>query len=249
MGSQRGFTLIELIMVIVILGIISTISVRFIQFSTQGAIDTADRQKMALGGSIMTEQISREVRDGLPTSLRIHDDGNRECLEFIRIAEGGRYTEGDRTEPADEFETEDGAQTDEPIGRVSIYPYAGDVYASGTEVLSITEGDWSGNTVEFGGSETFATNSPRRRFHVLGSPVTYCERDGFLLRYSGYGVGNDFENAEPAVAGAGLSGATFGVDAPSLTRNALVTIELQFEADRTNETHTLAQEVQIRNVP
>ena len=247
MAPQRGFTLTELIMVIVILGIISTISVRFIQLSSQGAIDTAERQKMALGGSVMVEQISRELRNALPTSLRTHNNGD--CVEFIRIAEGGRYTEGDRTEPAEEFETEDGPQTDEATGRVSIYPYAGNVYSGGSGVLSMGDGDWSGNSVQFDDPETFAANSPRRRFHVLASPVTYCAEEEFLVRYSGYDIGSDFDTEDSAVAGAGLAGGAFEVDAPSLTRNALVTIELQFASDRTDETHTLAQEVQIRNVP
>ncbi|PAU76373.1 MSHA biogenesis protein MshO [Halovibrio salipaludis] len=250
MGSERGFTLTELIIVIVILGIVASISVRFIQFSSRGAIDTAERQQMAMAASIMTERMSRELREALPTSLRERDGGN--CIEFIPIGAGGRYVEGDRTQATGSFQTEGQAFQSRITGKVSIYPYVGDAYSPGNPGAVSEQGaDWVGDQVQFNGTEdqAFEANSPRRRFYMVGSPVAYCGEGGFLWRYSGHGIGENFRSGTSAVAGAGLTAASFSVDRPSLTRNALVTIELALQADRNGETYSLAQEVQIRNVP
>jgi len=250
MSGVRGFTLTELIMVIVILGIVASISVRFIQFSSQGAIDTAERQQMAMAASIMTERMSRELREALPTSLRAREKGS--CIEFIPIRAGGRYAEGDRTRPTDFFQTEDQAFQSRITGQVSIYPYVGNPYSPGNPgAVSEQSADWVGDQVEFNGSEdqAFGANSPRRRFYLVGTPVAYCGESGLLRRYSGYGIGDNFRSGVGAIAGAGLTDVRFSVDRPSLTRNALVTIELELKGDRTDETYSLAQEVQIRNVP
>ena len=249
MGGERGFTLTELVLVIVILGIVATISVRFIQLSSQGAIDTAERQQMAMAASIMTERISRELREALPTSIEARDGGG--CVEFIPIKAGGRYTDGDRTRSLSSFQTEGQALEGGVTGKVSVYPYAGNPYSPGNPAtVSQQNATWFDNTVAFtGGEQSFRANSPQRRFYQVESPVAYCAESGFLRRYSGYRIGEDFRSGTSAVAGAGLATASFSVDAPTLTRNALVTIELELDATRTEESYSLAQEVQIRNVP
>ena len=48
MQRSGGFTLVELVMVIVLLGIVATISVQFVALSTRGAIDAGDRQQRSL---------------------------------------------------------------------------------------------------------------------------------------------------------------------------------------------------------
>ena len=51
--GQRGFTLTELIIVIVLLGIISVIPISFIRYSAQGALDTANRQRLAMAAGVI----------------------------------------------------------------------------------------------------------------------------------------------------------------------------------------------------
>lgn len=48
MRRAAGFTLVELIIVIVLLAIVATISVQFVALSTRGAIDVSSRQQRAL---------------------------------------------------------------------------------------------------------------------------------------------------------------------------------------------------------
>lgn len=57
--KPAGFTLVELIMVIVVLGILATGSVRFIALSAEGLVDTGARQALASSATIAVEKIGR----------------------------------------------------------------------------------------------------------------------------------------------------------------------------------------------
>ncbi|MBQ0779683.1 MAG: prepilin-type N-terminal cleavage/methylation domain-containing protein, partial [Thalassolituus oleivorans] len=70
MAFSRGFTLIELVITIVLAGILATISVKFLQFSSQGLVSSAGRQQLAASGYVVNEQVSRAVRNALPGSIR-----------------------------------------------------------------------------------------------------------------------------------------------------------------------------------
>src|SRR6056297_2586468 len=90
MVRSRGFTLVELIMVIVLLAIVATISVQFVALSTQGAIDTGERQQRALKAVVISEQISRMLREAFPLSVRPTGAG---CIEWLPIAGATTYVD------------------------------------------------------------------------------------------------------------------------------------------------------------
>jgi len=89
MRRAEGFTLVELVIVIVLLAIVATISVQFVALSTRGTIDVSARQQRALQGVVISEQISRELREAFPLSIRVA--GN--CLEWLPIEAGTAYTD------------------------------------------------------------------------------------------------------------------------------------------------------------
>src|SRR5690554_1980814 len=89
MRRQAGFTLIELIMVIVLLAIVATVSVQFVSLSTRGALDVGARQHRSLAGVVVSEQISRQLREALPTSVRINASGS--CVEWMPIRAASYY--------------------------------------------------------------------------------------------------------------------------------------------------------------
>jgi MSHA biogenesis protein MshO len=93
--KQNGFTLVELIVVIVITGILSTFLVQFILLPIQSYSDVARRTRLVDIANSVIEKIRLDVREALPNSLRVGDcdgDGNLgDCLEFLRAPLGGRY--------------------------------------------------------------------------------------------------------------------------------------------------------------
>ena len=87
MHQRAGFTLIELLMVIVLLGIVATVSVRFVSLSTQGALDVSARQLRAFQGVVVSEQITRELREAFALSVRTSGD----CIEWLPLEAGTNY--------------------------------------------------------------------------------------------------------------------------------------------------------------
>lgn len=89
--SSCGFTLIEMIMVIVITGIIAAIVAVFIRSPIQGYVDSTRRAELTDAADVALRRISRDVRLALPNSLRVMTAGGVAYIEFIMTQSGGRY--------------------------------------------------------------------------------------------------------------------------------------------------------------
>ncbi len=91
MTRLRGFTLVEMIMVIVITGIISGMVAVFIVKPVQGYTDTVRRANMTDAADTTLRRLARDVRLALPNSLRVANSGGVNYIEFIITSDGGRY--------------------------------------------------------------------------------------------------------------------------------------------------------------
>lgn len=90
----RGFTLIELVSVIVLLGIISVAIIPIITNSVD--IYQADNSRAALiqKGRLALERIAREVREAVPNTLETVIDGaGNPGIQFLQVRSGGRYVD------------------------------------------------------------------------------------------------------------------------------------------------------------
>ena len=252
----RGFTLVELIIVIILLGIVSTISVRFITFSTQGAVDTSARQQRALSGVVISEQISRALREALPTSVR--SDGD--CIEWMPVKAGSNYLNLPRGADPSGFDAISLPNGGSETGRVVVYGYSGDVYEPDNPgPISPPASMDSTGRVDFDGGQNhrFTTNSPRKRFFIVDSPNTLCQGGEFLYRYRDYNIEptiganlpTSMPNREVLAANLASDSLSFNVSPPTLTRGAIVSVRFTLEDPDSGETLDVSQEVQIRNVP
>ncbi|MCB1749187.1 MAG: prepilin-type N-terminal cleavage/methylation domain-containing protein [Gammaproteobacteria bacterium] len=84
----RGFTLIELVVVILLTAAVAALAGRNVTGPVLGFVDTSRRAALVDAGHTAITRITREVRLALPNSVRI-DGGN--ALEFLRTRTGGRY--------------------------------------------------------------------------------------------------------------------------------------------------------------
>lgn len=266
-GAQRqaGFTLTELIIVIVLLGIVAVIPVSFVRDAARGAVDTANRQQLSLSASVASEQLTRALRAALPGSLRVSP--NQRCIEFIPILASTVYQAAPMASPATEFQVLALSGTRSAQGRAVIYPYAGsqaDLYAPASPgVISAQTVDLPAGTDDVtltfdSGSHQFVSDSPGRRLFVVDTPVSFCQKGTFLYRYQNYGFQAAIDDNLPATFAAGreviaapLEANTMTFDAipPTLRRNAIVTFEFALQSDRSDDRMTVSQEVQLRNVP
>jgi MSHA biogenesis protein MshO len=86
-AGARGFSLVELVVVIVITGIIASVVGLFITGPIQGFLDLSRRSELVDSAQLALTRVGRDVRGALPNSVRI--SGN--ALELLLTADGDRY--------------------------------------------------------------------------------------------------------------------------------------------------------------
>jgi MSHA biogenesis protein MshO len=89
---QRGFTMIEIVLVIVILGVIGAMVATFMKKPVDAYFDAARRSALTDVADTATRRLARDIRKALPNSLRLPASGSPSgCVEFIPTKMGGRY--------------------------------------------------------------------------------------------------------------------------------------------------------------
>jgi MSHA biogenesis protein MshO len=92
MTRQRGFTLVELIIVMVLVGVIAGILVLQIRPAMQSYLAIRQRANLTSQADAALRRILWEVRTAVPNSLRYTFDGAQsQCIEFVPTRDGGRF--------------------------------------------------------------------------------------------------------------------------------------------------------------
>lgn len=183
-GGQRGVTLVELIVALVVLGALLPLVSMFVRDQIEGYTDVVRRAELVDIADSASRRMARDLQRALPNSVRTPDTS---CVEFIPTRAGGRYRlekdAGGAGDPLD-FSAEDtafdlfGDNPDIAVGDlVAVYnlgiPGAADAYdlspATSTvaNVTAIEAGDLSGETKLRIGKKEFPLASPSNRFHVI----------------------------------------------------------------------------------
>lgn len=261
--SQSGFTLVELVVTIVLIGILGTGLSSFIGNTTKGMVDTAERSQVGTIALLVSESLSRHLREALPNSIRISTD-NR-CLEYIPIYTGTDYLSVPVSVAASQFEVAPFSNigigfnfSTQPL-RVAVYPSTvTGLYTLGSNsVISGLVNQLSAGTtanaitLELTGAHQFPTDSPSKRLYLVEQPRMFCFDGSLLYRYADYGFNSSFSTtglANQLVFGSRLSQGQFTYTPGTLQRNAVINISFTI-AGRDGLLQAVNQEVQIRNVP
>ena len=85
LAANKGFTLIELVTVIIVLGIVSIGITGFLRSGFQIYADANERQQILSESQFVVERLNRELRMAIPNSARLIYDAAAEiqCLEFV----------------------------------------------------------------------------------------------------------------------------------------------------------------------
>lgn len=89
--SAAGFTLVELIVVMVITGILAGMVALFIRSPIQAYVDSVARAEITDVADLALRRLARDLRLALPNSVRIKQDGSQFYMELLLTKTGGRY--------------------------------------------------------------------------------------------------------------------------------------------------------------
>lgn len=108
LNAVKGFTLVELITVMVITGIIAMVVVNIISTPMESFSDMKRRAELVDIAELTLHRMSREIHHALPNSIKINTVGSVKTIAFLHTVSGGRYaTTGtnafDSTKPTNSF--------------------------------------------------------------------------------------------------------------------------------------------------
>lgn len=267
--GQRGFTLVEAILVIVITGILAGVVSVFIRGPVQGYFDAARRAGLSDIADTALRRMARDIQGALPNSVRV---SGAAFMEFVPIKDAGRYRAevgsavGDDplnfASPTDNSFDVLGPQVTVASGDAIVIYNMGvtgaDVYA-GTSRRAASAPFGSVAKVTFLSAGTqFPFASPGSRFQVISTAVSYaCDlAAGKLWRYSGYSISStqpaslaalDGLGATKALLASNVSACSFAYTAGTLERNGMVTANLAITEE--GETVSLLHQVNVVNTP
>lgn len=269
---QAGFTLVEMIMVIVIIGIIAGMVAMFIRAPVEGYVDSVRRAELTDQADVALRRIARDVRLALPNSLReLKTSGVTTGFEFILTKSGGRYrnetdgsTGGDMisfTDAADRSFDVLGPLPDIAVNDQVVIYNLGDGYAPADAYTLgnvATVSAIAGKTITLAGNPYAAQSpplpSPHSRFQVVDQNervVRYDCRNNELRRLQGCSLASPSVCAGTGhlLAGGGGVTASCTIDYSSAEtgRNGLLFISLTLS--HSGESVTLFNQIHVDNSP
>ena len=224
---RNGFTLVELITVMVVLAVLALGASSYIGIGSQMYVDAAQREQLLAQSRFVAERLVRELRNALPNSIKAEND----CLEFMPIKAVGLY----QSLTADSLTYSWLSAPVEENDYIVIYAQYPQHVRPGAQSRARRVSALVGtDTLTFSGA-AFSVESPARRFYVYDETVRYCRLGANLTR-----------NGE-LMAQQLQADSRFTVAEATLERNALVNLYLNFGP--TGSGMFFNYEVHIPNVP
>ncbi|MDT8990218.1 prepilin-type N-terminal cleavage/methylation domain-containing protein [Curvibacter sp. APW13] len=270
MRKLRGFTLVELVMVIVILGVIGGMVAVFMRGPIDAYFASARRAGLTDVADTTVRRMGRDIRKALPNSVRTPTN---QCIEFIPTKTGGRYRAqgtgflnfaasttsfnelGDNTaRPSDQQIAVNDVVVVYNLGIAGSDAYAQDNTAVVDTPAPTVSGTPAETTITIV-AKKFPLESGSNRFHVVPAGeqvVGFVCTGGQLLRYT---TGLPYaapascprSGATTSVLAKNISACNFSYTGSDLQRNALVRMSLQLTDS--GETVSLQHEVHVNNTP
>ena len=254
-----GFTLIEVVTVIVIIGVLASGVASFTKFSTQIYNEASEREQLISSTRFAIERLTREVRNALPNSLRVSANAsgsNNTCLEFMPIIDTTLYVDvaispeiaTNTIEVVDINNFLNAARLTaanvDDINELSVVVYPlnpNDGYAGSSKLFGVSAFNTSNATITLDSAAQFPQDSPIQRLYVVDTnqSVKYCLQATQLTRQR---AGN-----LSVLMAENINSLAFSVADTTLERNAMV--QILFTLEKNNEQVVFNHEVQVINVP
>lgn len=236
---QKGFTLVELVIVIIILSALGIMTSSYIGTGVDIYTGIAERDKSLNSIRFVMERLRREVGNALPNSATVTAGG--QCLTFTPIVASTLYANDFPISPLTAA-----TATIAPIADYSfasgdqavVYLLAADELSGSNKVQIISSINGSKDTLSFAAESSFPLASPARRVYIIRDNTTYC--------FSGTNLYRRVNSSDNILMAEHISG-SFAVGDATLQRNGLV--QAKFSLDFDGQEVPVEQTLHINNVP
>ncbi|MGH1440451.1 MAG: PulJ/GspJ family protein [Cellvibrionaceae bacterium] len=186
---NRGFTLLEMITVIVILSLTTIASTRIIISIVEGQALVKKHSQVLIESQLTMDRLAKQLQTALPFSLR-ESNANR-CLSFMPVVASSFYL-SELPDSINLFPTT-GASVPVPVapyavsgGNAAFFSVgaqsSAELYGSGaTSLESITS--LSASAITLNQDHRWQQNSPEQRFFIIDRPQAFCVVNNELRYY------------------------------------------------------------------
>jgi|GEM_PF-208742 MSHA biogenesis protein MshO len=202
---QQGFTLVELVFVLIIISIVGVGISSFMRATVLQYSEFVTRSKLLSDSSFIVERMSREITHAIPNSIRIKGNANAHCIEFVPNKWATTYTKLPMQPSTD---TEIDVIRMEDINNTMFMPLMSNDYAfvypmesadvydasrNKRQMISACSDDGDGdcNTdddsddiIQLTVADSFAQSSPASRLYIASNAVSYCVRNNQVFRHT-----------------------------------------------------------------
>lgn len=202
--SARGFTLIEMVVSLLLIGVLSAVTAVFMHVPFDSYLTDHLRLELADAAEPALRHMDAEIRTALPNSVRVMTSGGVTYIEFLAVRTSGRYRSAARapaTGCAGGDQLQFGALDNcfNSLGQAAMAPVVGDYVVIDNQAASCpnplsaycngaADGPNKSRITAYNATVgvapvesrirmnnfNFTTASPTQRYYVISGPVTYA---------------------------------------------------------------------------
>ena len=250
--KQKGFTLIELIVTMVILSTISIMTTKFLVNGFSFYVDATNVQKISVTANFVTGKMDKLIKNAVPNSIVIAGDGRGITFAPIKWALGYTYIPKNSSEAFDSNPT---FYAIKPLYNAEFIKnsyVAFNNYGSNEDYFKVTDVDFDGNKAVIkvdAAGKRFVPGSERGRMYFVGeknrfvtikfenSKLVYIEHDGDESK----GIISIFADS--------LNDINFSRVAGAFNQYGEIQIEYSFPYDSIDASKIIYQRIGVANAP
>lgn len=237
--SAGGFTLVELIITMVLVGIVAYLGLNLIESVMEGYVDTEVKTLLFSEVQYAASRVAIELRNAIPNTIKVLNDSE---IEFAEFSDAGYYF------PIQNLDNITCFGVNISIGDyMSIYNTRPDYFYGGGRIYKIEQVNVNKDNATCILNKNIISDSPYHRIYKVGKIVAFYLKDGKIYRDSA-DLSNRSKIGEGGYIMANyIKSLKFTYTQGFTYRQAVLKIELVMRKGDVELTYD--KEVHIRNVP